>query len=751
GITVNIVDTPGHADFGGEVERGLSMVDGVVLLVDASEGPLPQTRFVLRKTLYAGLPVVLVDAGDASETDYARLSPGERDASNLAAVTETWQPGTDLVEAFESSQAKQQTTGYSAFIADTFANPGSAGRAAAEQVNRLLAEGPMPHFGADQVKETARRYIMTNRQLRSGGAVTVEAGPDAAALREPETAGHRLLRQARSRMARVDRLRDMVRRARRLRRTYQGAPADLPVGDLTEPRPAYRREAIWRQLQPHLTAVGAQVARATDYPGATVAIRRQHRRRLYQALRALAGHNPKLFVRLGSGQKAGKLYRLRELAEWELHSADWVELGELTQKAPFERDPSGYLTVEFVAYQTERNRYLATRTASHHPDWTALLDPARVGDAPVVVGGTDEPAAGPIDVVYTWVDSRDPQWQATRGQYGGETEPGPISAANDERYLDREELKHSLRSLWMFAPFVRHIYIVTADQHPSWLSTIDSRVRVVSHRELFPDASVLPTFNSHAIESCLHRIPGLSENFLYFNDDVFLGREVTVDDFFTSSGLAKVRLSPSQYIYEGEPEADAIPTDWAAYNSTALIARDFGQQFTQRVKHVPLPLKKSVLHEIESHYAAEVDRTRAARFRSRTDLALPSMFAQYYAIATARAVEWPDHKHMYVYLDTGKQSGLDRFKWIIEWRPMFYCLNCTRFTEVDLGTQNLRLRRFYRRALPHPAPWEVDPVGGPYVRRLDDRRQLDADLQWNINAPTHRSLSDQLPAGEPPQ
>ena len=57
---INVIDTPGHADFGGEVERGLSMVDGVVLLVDASEGPLPQTRFVLRKALAAHLPVILV-------------------------------------------------------------------------------------------------------------------------------------------------------------------------------------------------------------------------------------------------------------------------------------------------------------------------------------------------------------------------------------------------------------------------------------------------------------------------------------------------------------------------------------------------------------------------------------------------------------------------------------------------------------------------------------------------------------------
>ncbi|GAA1153221.1 translational GTPase TypA [Ornithinicoccus hortensis] len=69
GVTINIIDTPGHADFGGEVERGLSMVDGVVLLVDASEGPLPQTRFVLRKALAARLPVILcvnkVDRPDA--------------------------------------------------------------------------------------------------------------------------------------------------------------------------------------------------------------------------------------------------------------------------------------------------------------------------------------------------------------------------------------------------------------------------------------------------------------------------------------------------------------------------------------------------------------------------------------------------------------------------------------------------------------------------------------------------------------
>ncbi|MEZ5238534.1 MAG: GTP-binding protein [Microthrixaceae bacterium] len=79
---INIVDTPGHADFGGEVERALTMVDGVLLLVDASEGPLPQTRFVLRKTLELHLPVVLVvNKIDRSDARIAEVVSRSRSSS----------------------------------------------------------------------------------------------------------------------------------------------------------------------------------------------------------------------------------------------------------------------------------------------------------------------------------------------------------------------------------------------------------------------------------------------------------------------------------------------------------------------------------------------------------------------------------------------------------------------------------------------------------------------------------------------
>jgi len=93
-MTINIIDTPGHADFGGEVERGLSMVDGIVLLVDASEGPLPQTRFVLRKALNADLPVVLV----VNKVD-------RNDARISEVVDETYELFMDLLDESHSQDA----------------------------------------------------------------------------------------------------------------------------------------------------------------------------------------------------------------------------------------------------------------------------------------------------------------------------------------------------------------------------------------------------------------------------------------------------------------------------------------------------------------------------------------------------------------------------------------------------------------------------------------------------------------------
>lgn len=180
---------------------------------------------------------------------------------------------------------------------------------------------------------------------------------------------------------------------------------------------------------------------------------------------------------------------------------------------------------------------------------------------------------GPIDAVYTWVNGSDPIWRSDRDFWyqrsiqeydtparntqksqsnGSDDEDG---ASADNHFRDNDELRYSIRSLDKYAPWIRHIYIVTNGQVPSWLDTDSPRITIVKHSEIFQNSSHLPVFSSSAIESNLERIPGLSDTFLYFNDDVFLAAPVWPDDFITPSGVQTIYLShPVPLGYDAYPE-----------------------------------------------------------------------------------------------------------------------------------------------------------------------------------------------------
>uniref|UniRef100_A0A4W6FEX2 N-acetylglucosamine-1-phosphotransferase subunits alpha/beta n=1 Tax=Lates calcarifer TaxID=8187 RepID=A0A4W6FEX2_LATCA len=122
------------------------------------------------------------------------------------------------------------------------------------------------------------------------------------------------------------------------------------------------------------------------------------------------------------------------------------------------------------------------------------------------------------------------------------------------RFEDNEELRYSLRSVERHAPWVRHIFIVTNGQIPSWLNLDNPRVTVVTHQDIFQNHSHLPTFSSPAIETHIHRIPGLSQKFIYLNDDVMFGKDVWPDDFYSHSKGQKVYLTwPVPNCAEGCP------------------------------------------------------------------------------------------------------------------------------------------------------------------------------------------------------
>ncbi|MFD7813436.1 stealth family protein [Streptomyces sp. NPDC059785] len=307
----------------------------------------------------------------------------------------------------------------------------------------------------------------------------------------------------------------------------------------------------------------------------------------------------------------------------------------------------------------------------------------------------------PIDVVYTWVDGNDPAWQRRRGAYG----PGGYhtESANAARYISRDELRYSLRALEQHAPWVRHVYLVTDRQRPAWLADRHPRITVVDHSEIFDDPAALPTFNSHAIESRLHHIKGLSEHFLYFNDDMFLGAPVTPQDFFLSNGMTRTFLSPSQ-VPRWDLTLGDRPVDAAGKNNRRIILDHFGSAIVQKLRHAPYALRRSVLAEIEHEYADVHRATSLSRFRSATDISIPSSLYHYYAYFTGRAVP---STISFAYLDLARPEIQRRLGILLARRDRkAFCINDTLSDGHDTERQTAMLSGFLDSYYPVPSPFE---------------------------------------------
>ncbi|MBE6933613.1 MAG: hypothetical protein E7462_00945 [Ruminococcaceae bacterium] len=132
-----------------------------------------------------------------------------------------------------------------------------------------------------------------------------------------------------------------------------------------------------------------------------------------------------------------------------------------------------------------------------------------------------------IDFVVPWVDDTDSVWRANKARYTGEEKEGNTEV----RYRDWNTLQYWFRGVEKFAPWVRNVYFVSDNQKPDWLNLEHPKLKWVKHTDFIP-AEYLPTYSCQAIEWNLHRIPGISENFVFFNDDVFLIGETKPEDFF---------------------------------------------------------------------------------------------------------------------------------------------------------------------------------------------------------------------------
>ena len=310
----------------------------------------------------------------------------------------------------------------------------------------------------------------------------------------------------------------------------------------------------------------------------------------------------------------------------------------------------------------------------------------------------------PIDVVYTWVDGSDPEWAARRDErlaaLGG---PGALRReSHDEiRFADHGELRYSLRSLEQFLPWARTVHLVTAGQRPDWLAD-HPRLHLVDHRDILePDA--LPTFNSLSIETGLHRIDGLSECYLYFNDDVFAGRSVTPRDFFVRPDVHKFYPQPRATLDSGPRTDDDPPFIAADKNVRDLLARRFDRRITTMLQHTPHPQQRSVLEELEREFPDEIARTRRSPFRYGTDIAMATALHHYYAFFTGRAV--PAHMR-YRGVTLGGDDLKERLRMVTQRRPQAFCLNDTLVDAAEPRRKARIVGRFLERYFPEPSSFE---------------------------------------------
>lgn len=308
----------------------------------------------------------------------------------------------------------------------------------------------------------------------------------------------------------------------------------------------------------------------------------------------------------------------------------------------------------------------------------------------------------PIDIVFSWVDGTDKEWQRMRAA----TMQNYVVGEGDDheaRYRQINELKYAMRSVHQFAPWIRNVIIVTDSPRPTWLAD-HPRVRVVRSTEFFSDVSVLPTHNSHAIESQLHRIPGLSEHFIYSNDDMFFGREVGPKGFFTSGGISRF-IESNTRIGLGEPDTTRSGFENAARVNRALLLKKFGRTISRNLEHCPAPLRRSVLEKLESEFPQEFQRTASARFRSVSDVSVTNSLYHFFALMSGYAV--PHETLRVKYVDTTSREGIDLLDPLLRKRNFdFFCLNDGSFPVVSAEERLAAVTSFLESYFPVPAPWE---------------------------------------------
>ena len=248
-----------------------------------------------------------------------------------------------------------------------------------------------------------------------------------------------------------------------------------------------------------------------------------------------------------------------------------------------------------------------------------------------------------IDIIVTWVDGSDQKWIDEKKKWELKIK-GKASIDNSiQRYRDMGTLKYWFRGIEKYASWVNKIYFVTCGQYPEWLNRNNEKLVLIRHEDFIPKEK-LPTFNSNAIEEYFHLIPNLSENFVYFNDDMFVINKTKKTDFFKNNipcdcmTLAPMQIQNhdkfhrkicndleiinkyfnfKEFVKNNRKKCISLKQGKYLYRTLTLM--NYGTFVGFQHYHIPVSYKKSTFEKVWSKEHDILDLTSSFKFRNNFD------------------------------------------------------------------------------------------------------------------------------------
>ncbi len=322
------------------------------------------------------------------------------------------------------------------------------------------------------------------------------------------------------------------------------------------------------------------------------------------------------------------------------------------------------------------------------------------------------------DFVITWIKDNDSDWLDKKSKYlSGSTGEG----SNIRKYRNWGLLRYWFRGVERFAPWVRKIHFVTEGHLPDWLNTKHEKLAIVKHSDFIPE-QCLPTFNSNAIELFMHKIPGLTEQFVYFNDDMFLINKMDPEDFFKDSLPCDLAVLGA-VLPQDEPITNIIfnnvkiinrffrKTDLTMRQWRKVLCPCYGKLLIRSLclypfsrhtgfydPHLAISFTKNTFETVWNLIPDELSETCKRRFRSSQDLSI--WLLRYWNLAKG---DFVPHKLLGNYYEIGNP---DLLPYIRRQKGKMVCCNDVR-DGLDFEAEKRKLVEAFELILPEKSQFET--------------------------------------------